>query len=307
MLDAQAEEKVSADKSPQEVISVSSEVEQNTEPAHKTLLTNTHKAVTSSLMGLANQLDSFFGDKRADDEFNRSSIRLSYDYRVRMEKKPEDNTQFRFNLRLPNLEEKFRFSVKKNEAEKLPPDPNAPVGLPPKPEETQELEPWRFRMDSGINVSYPPIVFARARLRKNWTIPFFIQRFTEEFGWVSDQGFIQATTLFYDHQLTENLLFRLFNEENWLLTDKEFTTSHGPSILHNVSDNDALSYNARVQTTVDGPWYVNNYHLGIVYRRNLHQQWLYGEVGPGIDFPKAESFRRAPSILFRIESLFGQR
>ncbi|MBY0518549.1 MAG: hypothetical protein K2P81_16685 [Bacteriovoracaceae bacterium] len=272
------------------------------------LLDGTHSLVSSRLSGLANRVDSFFGDKRADDELNRSSIRLAYSYQLRMEQLPVKDFQFRFNLRLPHLEEKFKYSVKKNEADKSSPaDSQNPTPLLPPKVVEEEKEPWRFRADTGINVGYPPVVFTRGRIRKNWHLPIFIQRFTGEMGWFSNQGFIQDTSLFHDYDLDDEVLFRISNEQSWTINRKNFVTSHGPSIIHKITDDDAISYNLRVQSKVDHIWYVTNYSASVSYRRNLRDQWLYGELTPALDFPRYRDFRRSPSIMFKLETLFGPR
>lgn len=268
------------------------------------LIDSTRNTITNNLIGLANRLDSLFGEQRADDELNRSSIRVIYDYRLQMEKKPLSDTQVRFNLRLPNLEKMFRFSVRKNEPAEG--EVTAKEKKSPKKKEDEETkEPWRFRSDVGLNVAYPPIIFARSRLRKNWRWPWVIQRFETELAWFSDQGVIQEIILFHDHALAEDLLFRFVNQQIWRLNDERFSTTHGPSLIKDITDNDALSYNLRMSTRVEDAWYVDNYSLGVAYRRNIKGQWLFAELGPTLDFPKRESFRRAPSILLRLETLFA--
>ncbi len=266
------------------------------------LLDGTQDEVASRLVGLANNVDSFFGEKRADDELNRSRIRLSYAYTVFAEKKPIDDYAIRVNIRFPKLENRVKEFFLGEEDEK---DKNSPEAKARR--KKKEKNPWIFRTDAGMNVSYPPIFFTRARLRKNWDLPIFIQRFSEELAWVSDQGVIQTTTLHHDHDLTDHLLFRIVNEQEWYVEPKDFTTSHGPSLIHKITENDGISYSARVRSVIDGPWYMTGYGIGVRYRRNLRNQWLYGEIGPSLDFPKTESFRRVPSIQLKIESLFGER
>jgi hypothetical protein len=56
---------------------------------------------------VANNIDSFFANQRADDELGRSNMRIRTLYNIRERALPRDDTQVRFNLRLPELEEKF--------------------------------------------------------------------------------------------------------------------------------------------------------------------------------------------------------
>lgn len=266
------------------------------------LVDSTQGLLDENVTRVANRLDSFFGNQRADDELNRSQIRLIYAYTI-SEAKPDDDFAFRVNLRLQNLEDYFKSLVEKSfgwQSEK------------PTPQETQEAvkkldDPnrWLFRQDVGVIASVPPRVFYRTRLRKTWVTDHIVHRFVEELGWYSDEQWIDRTTFESDRALDYNAIFRIYHEKNWAITDKEFTTSHGPSIIHIVSARDAISYNARALTRIKGPLYLNGYNLNVTYRRRLRGNWLYGDITPALDFPKSSSFRRAPSILMRVEILFG--
>ncbi len=271
------------------------------EPPQVSIADQAHRQITSKIHVLANNLDSFFGDKRADDEFGRSRMRLTYSYTIRQEHLPDQDTQFRFNLSLPNLQKIFRYhrDNKKNKTVNAKSEEDKII-------EKLEKDPWISTFDSGINVSIPPQVFARYRLRKNWRYDNLIPRFIYEFGWFSNQGVIQTTGMNLDRRIQENLLLRFVNETNWNLTHHNFTTSHGPSLLHSFEDKSALSYNVRAASIVDeGSWYFNNYNLNVTYRHNLSGSWFFGEISPGLDFPKNISYTRSPYILFRLEALFG--
>ncbi len=288
-------------------------VETPLESTEPDLLTRSHSLISLNFVRLADRLDSFFGETRADDEINSSSIRINHGYTLRMEKDPVQETNIRINLRLKNLENLFKFSIERNEktAEEIAKESvekPSTDSLPIRPVEDIEKEPWRFRMDAGLNANIPPSIFARSRLRKNWNMPWMIQRFTEELTWSSEIGWIQTTSILHDKQLSPISLLRFSNNQNWQITGKTFSTSHGPSILQNLTEDDALSYSMSIQTTViDSVWANSNYQIGVFYRRNLKDFWLFAEVGPAIDFPRIERFRRAPSILFRLETFFSQK
>jgi hypothetical protein len=288
-------------------------------------LDNTRSLLSDNIVGLANRMDSFFGDQRADDELNRSGLRLFYGQVLRDEKKSDEDVVVRFNLRLPKLEDKFRFDFKKNGTKDKKIDEKLreraakaeAAGHPLSEEQlarerlrlqTDIYEPWRFRTDIGVVASIPPRAFTRARLRKNWQLMRVVPRFVEQIGFYSDRGFIQETSMNFDYTISEGrVLLRFENTEEWRLARKEVLTGHGPVLLYKTSDDDAWAYSAKVFSAVNGPWFLSNYQLAVNYRRNLRGQWLYGNVIPALDFPKYESFRRSASITLRIEALFGRR
>jgi hypothetical protein len=290
-------------------------------------LDNTHSLLSDNIIGLANRMDSFFGDQRADDELNRSGLRLSYGQKIMTKNKSDEDVVVRFNLRLPKLEEKFKIDFKRSrKKDKIVDDKLKEIiaeakaaGRPLSEKEiaeekvrlqTLEYEPWRFRTDVGVTASIPPRAFVRARLRKNWQLLKFIPRFVEELGYFTDEGLIERTNLDVDRTIKKGrVLLRFENGKEWIISDKRLVTAHGPVLLYNTTDNDAYAYSAKVFSEFyeRGPYYLSNYQLAINYRRNLRGHWLYGDVIPAIDFPKFESFSSVYSVTLRIEALFGRR
>jgi hypothetical protein len=265
----------------------------------------------------ANRLDSFFATERADDELGRSRIRIRSRFNLRDREKSIFKTQYRINLRLPHLEEKFKYEYyqdkeeDKTEKEK---GNEAEVTKEVSDEEktkfvkTNKLNTgWIFNSDIGVSVAIPPKLITRARVRRNMVTGVFIHRFSEQLTYITDEsGLVEETGLDSDHALTANLLFRFVNYKRWQVLKKDFTTNHGPTLLHRVTEDDALNYGFTMQTTIESDvWYTTNYQLSVNYRRNLYRQYVYLDIIPGLDFPKIWSFRRTPFITFQLEMLFG--
>jgi hypothetical protein len=250
----------------------------------------------------ANRLDAFFATERADDEFGRSRIRFKSQFILRERAISSLNNQYRLNLRLPNLEQKFKydFASKKKKKENSKTEASAVPILPSKND-------WIFNADMGVSLALPPKLVTRARLRKNIETGPLTHRFVEQLTYITDEsGLLEETGLNSDHAFTDNFLFRFLNEKKWQVLKKKFTTNHGPTWLHSITDNDAFVYGTTMQTIINnGVWYTNNYRISVNYRRNLYKQWFYLDVIPGLDFPKIWSFRRTPFITFQIELLFG--
>jgi hypothetical protein len=266
---------------------------------------------TQQLFGMqantvANRLDLFFADQRADDELARSRLRIQRSYAIRERRVFTSDTQIRINLRLPKLQEKFKFEIKSDEKKKEKAKSGRKSVSDRELAKNQLNKDWQFRADVGLNASIPPKVFTRGRLRKNFTTGDVINRFVEELAWYSDRDWEMNTTLDSDLSLDEELLFRFRNSSDWKVTRKDYKTNHGPSLLQRIDDDSALSYGFNVGTIVlDSVWYVTNYTLAATYRRNLYKQWIYADLTPGLDFPKEWHFRRTPFIAFKIEALFG--
>lgn len=251
---------------------------------------------------VANRLDSFFATERADDEFGRSRIRITSEFKLRERAKSDQNNRYRINLRLPHLEQKFKYEYYQTEEERAQ-----------AAEEKEKLKKnrinrsWLFNADMGVSAALPPRLITRARVRKNFETGPFIHRFAEQLTYITDEsGLVENTELNSDHIFTDRLLFRFINNKRWQVLKKEFDTNHGPTLLHQVSDNEALSYSLTLHSIIsNGIWFVDNYQLAADFRRNMYKQWIYFDVITGLDFPKVWSFRRTPFITFQLEVLFG--
>lgn len=271
------------------------------------ILESTQQLFGGQANGVANRLDLFFADQRADDELARSRLRIRQTYIVKERALPQKETQFRLNLKLPSLEEKFRFSWFQDDKDKKKKKQDAADAKKPDVTTKKLNTSWQFNSSVGFSASIPPKVNWSNRLRKNFESGDVIHRFVEEINWFSDRDWEQNTTLDSDLSLADNILLRFRNATDWKITRKDFSTSHGPLLFHRVTEHDAFSYNLTLSTIIDSSvWFVNNYQAGVTYRRNLYHQWLYLDVKPGLDFPKEWSFRRTPFIFTQLEILFGQ-
>lgn len=252
---------------------------------------------------VANRLDSFFATERADDEFGRSRIRIRSQFFIREQANSELENQYRINLKLPSLEKKFKF-----EKAKLKNKPVVFNGASEDLEKKNKLNTsWIFNSDIGVSAAIPPRMISRARVRRNIETGIFIHHFSEQITYITDQtGLTEDTSFESDYILNERFIFRFVNFKRWRIHNKEFTTNHGPTLIQQLSNDEAVNYAFTAQSIVDdGSWYFNNYRLAINYRRNLYRQWVYLDLIPGIDLPKDFSFRRTPFINFQLEILFG--
>lgn len=251
---------------------------------------------------VANRLDAFFATERADDEFGRSRIRLRSQFGVRERDKSDLKYQYSINLRLPSLERRFKYEQYQSEESKA-------LSREEREREKQNRikRGWIFNADMGVSAAIPPRLITRARVRKSFVTGTLINRFAEELTHITDEsGLVEETELLSDHVFNSKLVFRFVNRKEWKVLKKDFQTNHGPTLLHQLTENDAFNYGLTMQTIIDnGIWYTSNYQLAVNYRRNLYRQWIYFDVIPGLDFPKEWSFRRTPFIQFQIEVLFG--
>ncbi len=283
------------------------------------VMNNAHQRVSSTILLLSNRIDSFFGSRRGDDEANGSRLRLFYDSTFRQNQRWDDRIDVRFSLRLPQLQKLMRISFSKEGGKGPPPPTNEPNE--PKDEASQKEAPtmkpnlsdlllttnkWNFNVNTGLRVGIPPNPFARARLRR--TMVFFnTLEFnpTQEATWFLEQGFGLNFTHDLDYPINPTFLFRVANSAFWTDETDQVTTTHGPQLFQQLSQNRALAYSIQAQGVVENSYYINNYIGSIQYRQLIHSNWLFLELVPAIEFPKAESWNEVYSFFLRLEAVFG--
>lgn len=259
-----------------------------------------------TINNVANDFDSFFATERADDELGRSKIRLRASYRVQERALPIPDTTYRFNLRLPHLEQKFKKIVedkkpKKNESK------SEKIAREKRLIERNKLDTrWIFSGDTSVNVSIRPRAEIRGRIRKSAATGTLIHRFVHEVSLLTNRdGLRQRTTFDTDHTFSPDLLFRFSNRVEWRITEKNFFTAHGPGLFQRLSPNSAMSYSFSAATIVEeGRLFLSGYNLSAGYRKNLYRNMIYWDFQPGLDFPKTWSFRRTPYLFSQIEVVF---
>ena len=252
---------------------------------------------------VANRIDSFFATERADDEFGRSRIRVRSQFLIREQQESDLETQYRINLKIPHLEKKFNFEQFQTKKEKVKDLNLEEVQL----KQNQVRPGWIFNSDIGVGASIPPKLITRARVRRNFEAGRFIHHFSEQLIYITDEsGLVDDTTIDSDFVFSSDVIFRFLNSKRWEVNKKNFVTNHGPTLIHQFSENDAFNYGLTMQSLInESVWYVSNYRFAVNYRRNLYRQWVYLDIVPGIDFPKELAFRRNPFINFQLELLFG--
>lgn len=258
---------------------------------------------------VANNFDAFFATERADDELGRSRVRVRVQSRMEERALYYQRNQYRFNLRFPQLEKKFKNMWKdRKKAEKSTESPEEKQKRLDRLAKVDQLNTnFIFAGDTSFNASINPAITVRGRIRKTNTTGTLIHRFVQEATWISTvDGFRQTTTLDTDQTITKDLLFRFNNRVDWRISRKDFLTSHGPALFQRLSDDEAITYGLGAGTTVDsGRWFLSGYTAAVTYRVNVYKNMVYWDFQPGVNFPKQWHFRRTPFVWTQLEFLFG--
>lgn len=277
--------------------------------------------VASKVVNLARSVDSLFGDDKIYDDYESSTLILEQDAYVRDRSVGSGDFTLRLNLKLPNAQSKADkvglvledagTEVVSTAAEMVKKDSgknksNNKVVTTPKRKLSKE-DSWKFSQQSGIRVAIPLYSFFKLRARKNFKTSFFANSFSEEFGWYSDNKWVENTTIWSDIAISDDLLFRIVNEKNWFLSKAEFETIHGFSFFKSLRDNEAVSFNARVFTDIkEAVIAANRYTVGFTHSRAINREWVTLETTPQLVFLRENGFKGYWEVLFRLGFAIGK-
>jgi len=266
---------------------------------------NWNDQVGVEVNSLANSIDSYFGEIRADDESSGSTLRLAPQFQAAEYATPQSTFDMRLNLKLRNLEklgQDVSDKVMQNTQENLDRviDGDQPA--------THRDRQWGWSRNletrvAGVNpVNYGSLV----RIRRNFQDDLWVHRFWWSGGWSNDLLWLTEANFSSDYALQKYLLFRWINQWTDNLSSSLQTTSHGPSLFQSITDNLSVSYDARVNMAIEaGAWVLNDYSFGTAVRRRLRNRWIFLELDTGVDFARQHSFARQLNVLAKIEFVFG--
>lgn len=268
--------------------------------AGRAYLENTHQLLTSRVIRLSESVDSLFGNPRADDARNTSTLRVSQTYYVSNGELGADSLSTSLNLYLPNFQE-----WEKSLREKYFSRPQREDGmLGPGEEEPQRY--WDLNTEAGIVATIPINYFAKLRLRRNFLMGVFENSFYQEFRWSKKDEWEETTSLTTDYAFNRELLFRFINEATWEMTNEQFGTHHGPSLIRTITADSALSLDFRFHTKVEGSsLYGDSLVLSSTYTQRTGIDWIYLKTTPEVAWARQEGFAPIVTLYIKVDLIFG--
>lgn len=289
---------------------------------------NLQEGLSKTVFNLANTLDSFFGEKRADDESNKSTLRLVHSFYNSESGHHDSESELRLNLRLQNLEEigerwqqqfveflgqaddkiegQFESSTVGGTVGSSSDGVKGSTDMKSKSRARAAIKKWNINWENRVGYRKSIDLFSTLRARRNFQGSLFTHRFYQEMGWSTVNEWQAVTSYNSDLELNKDWLFRWVNEFNWQMTNRQFSTSHGPSFYQHIDNSNSISYNARFLSAVVGSaLYGDGYNVGLSYRRQFSLKWLFMEITPQAAFPRVQNFRRDLNLNIQLEAVFG--
>ncbi|WP_235046218.1 hypothetical protein [Bdellovibrio bacteriovorus] len=256
--------------------------------------------MSNRVIRLSESVDALFGNTRADDARNTSTLRVSQTYYVRDGELGSEDMSTSLNLYLPNFQ-KWEKSIRDKYFSRK--DTGEESGLDT---EEQAQRYWDLNTEAGLVVTIPVNYFVKLRLRRNFLLGIFENSFYEEFRWSKKDEWEETTSLTTDYAFNRDLLFRFINEANWAMTNERFGTHHGPSLIQTFTADSALSYDFRFNTKMEGySLYGDSLVLSSTYTQRTSIDWIYLKTTPEIAWARKDDFAPVMTLYLKVDLIFG--
>jgi len=280
------------------------------------LLDKPHEKISSGLADFANRVDSYFSNEKNYYEATGSFVRLTADTVWDEESNEIGFTgDVRLKLNFPQTKKKLKFILEsdsdQNRSDVDPVLKDSPLdaaddesyfaGLQSL---SGENDQWIFRRTLGVKVRAPLDYFVRIRANKKYKFDVWRLRLDEGLFWFDSSGAGVDSSIEFDYDLANELLFRSRSYARWINNDKNVDLSQVFSIFQALGKRDLLAYQVGVYGETKPSIIATEYLVAVRYRRNVHDDYLFLEIVPQLLFSKERAFHPEHSIIFRFEWLF---
>ena len=289
------------------------------EPSYFDWLDKPRDYLSEQFVSLSNRVDRFFTEERVFQESRTSYLRFYGDLVFRKSGSSDFNPQLQAKVVLPALERRLHILLESDTdvtgevpTASVPTQSGAPkVNVPNDFRAAVQVQVtdsphWNISTDAGLRfhgLTVPPFVRARAsRVQKvhNWQF-----RFTEAVYWYEQSGMGESTQYDADYKFSDYYLGRSRTQAIWSDHDQRFDFEQSFFLFHPIDDNHALSYQTSVYGASQPNSHVTDYAVSATWRTRIHREWLFFDVQPGLSWPESDSFHITPTILLRVEAVFG--
>lgn len=296
------------------------------------LIDTTQKAITKKLRQTADRLDSFFGDERIEEESKKTDLTISLSVLAKQNEDLRIHGRAKLKLGLPNLQNRLQIIISREQEADRELDELLQVQQPAIIEEAETTD-WSssFRLvlkstrrlniniDVGIRFSFPLVPFSKARYRKNFDVGLWDIRFTQRLAIYQDTGWEESTRLDFERTLGENYFFRASSTGSWFEEEHGYFVTQQFAVTQRISRYRFFLYewttstrtgkekteenSTEVKEKISDLRVVETF-FGIRYRQTLYWKWLFGEISPGVGFPRDRDYKATASVGFKIEIQF---
>ncbi len=249
---------------------------------------------------------------------NESYLRIGFATESEYGKVAQFEPEARFKLDIPTVEERLRLVIESESDELIPLEERRRTRQLTDDErsDTEATGALRYisevgdainlENDIGVRLRIPADAFWRASASKRWDLD-------------EDWHLLAEQRLFYFHQdgwgerswigagrdIGNAWKFLAAAELEWVHKDREFVFSQTMNFYKQLNNRSNINPRLGILGESQPGWRETNVFVDVTYRYRLHDDWLFGEIIPALEFPREEHFKDRASLILRIELYFS--
>ncbi len=285
-------------------------------PPFFSFLDDHQKLISSYLHKTVLGVDNFFATNQAFNESTGSHLRITFETIWPEGQGAEFDGSISLRARFPGIKEKYRLVIESDpeeqqdlvELESRQKDPasttNENTGLFTGVEKSVGFFGWKARPSLGVKIRSPLDVYARLRIDRSEFFKKWALYLNESLYWFDSSGFGFDSTMRWDRPLTRTFLFRTTSLLRYTDETDIYDFSQTAEIVHTLSHKRAITYKIAGFANSDGSIHATDYLTSVLYRQNIHSDYLFLDLQTQTLFNKDNNFEAQHEFLMRVEIFY---
>ncbi|MCB1668749.1 MAG: hypothetical protein R3E73_14045 [Porticoccaceae bacterium] len=281
----------------------------NTDTESKPWYHSSRDYVVHHADNIAQWTDTFFGDKRTEQEAAYSTLRLRLKHSWNEDDDFDSDLGLRGKLHLPRINKRLSLLFSDDEQTSDDDliaddrDSSDDIALQYR---AREKKYYRIDLKAGLRSSGNP----KGAVRYRYERPIedtLIGRFSSELYYRGGDGLGHRARLEFDKILDSDKVFQWHNKVNWEEEESGVSWVTGFALKKRLTEKKAVSYYVSANGSTQPDGLTNSYGLGIRYRQNLFQPWIFADIQPGYRWVKQDQHddrHGVASLVLRLEVVF---
>lgn len=285
----------------------------------------TNQYIATQWRQLNRSIDMFFSNQRSKASENKSSI-FAFTSFYKKEGLPIDS-QYDFQLKfdLPRTTKKLKIVIEKEQDElgkAISDSSTANYRTVTKGGRVVREKKTRYTAGAnllfakskyfasfihfGIRLDMPLNPFAKLDLQKDFVYKKINIELAQKFLIFRQEGFQEISQLSLNKKLSKTLQADLINSLVWSDESDIFVLRNNFILYHKLGEEKGLSYSLGANAKFSPTFYYDSYDASASYRQLLYNDWFYGTLTLGVDFPKITHFSPEKFAQIRFDIFFKE-
>jgi len=278
---------------------------------------NFHYSVSSQVVGLAEDIDSYFSDDEISDAKNKS--RITFRQQTLLLKSGEVTDEFRISgkLHLPGTQKRLNLFIDSswnnsrdltaqilniNTDREEEDKESTSIGI-----EWLRLNKWKIRSRLGIRARIPLEPFYRFRISRTFQVtPVWQTTLRQSVDYFQTRGWSEQSAWYWQRYLSDTLRFRTVSEIEFQDRNDYYDLAQIFALHQDINHRTTVQYSLGTLNNTDSNQNALNHFVSIDYRRRLIKKWLLISVRPQLTAPREMNYKIQPSLSIRLDLLLTE-